>query len=130
MLGELVKIVGIERNVLDGMVAVNVDELGDLGALCSIDPFDQRDAKVAKVNAPDFHAGVRVVGAHIVDPIDELAAFHLDVEPCPPLDAPCRTGVGDVVNLLQTRHECIPLLLDQMHKKFGNFETKRRCVTV
>ena len=101
---ELLEVVGVVGDVLAGMIAVAIDELGDLRLLGAVDALDQSDAEVAVVDAPDLHAAVGVAGADIVDAVDQRAAFDLDVEPRPLLDGARGTGVGDVIDLLDERH--------------------------
>ena len=86
------------------MVAVALGETGHLRALGPIDAFDQSHPEASEVDAPELHARGGIVGAHIVDPVDERAALDLDVEPRPPLDRAFLAGVGDVIDLLEMCH--------------------------
>jgi hypothetical protein len=101
---ETIEIVAIERHVLARVIAVPLDEARDLRLLAPVDALDERDAEVAVVDAPDLHAAVGIVGPHVVDAIDQRAAFDLDVEPGPSLDRSALARVRDVIDLLELRH--------------------------
>ena len=98
---ELVEVVGVVGDVLARVVAVALDELGDLRLLGTVDALDQRDTEVAEVDAPDLHARVGIVRADVVDAVDQRPALDLDVEPRPLLDRAGLDGVGDVIDLLE-----------------------------
>src|SRR5689334_20584475 len=83
LLAEALEVVAVVRDVLARVIAVPLDEASHLRLFASIDAFDERDAEVAIVDAPDFHAAVGILGLHVVDAIDQRATFDLDVEPCP-----------------------------------------------
>src|SRR5688572_15019298 len=105
MLAEAVEVVTVVGDVLARVIAVALDEASHLRLLAPIDAFDERDAELAVVDAPDLHAAVGIVGAHVVDAIDQRAAFDLDVEPRPLLDRAFRAGVGDVIDFPEVRHD-------------------------
>ena len=98
MFAKALEIVAIEGDVLARMIAVALDEARHVRLLAAIDAFDERDAEVAVVDAPDFHAAVGILGAHVVDAIDQRPAFDLDVEPGPLLDRAVLARVGDVID--------------------------------
>ncbi len=107
---ERVEVVAVVGDVLARVIAVMLDEARDLRLALAVDAFDERDAELAVVDAPDLHAAVGVVGPHVVDAIDQHAAFDLDVEPGPLLDRAARARVGDVVDFLEMRHGSLPVV--------------------
>jgi hypothetical protein len=96
-----VQIVAVIRDVLTRMITVSLDEIRNLGFLGAIDAFDQCDAEVAKVDAPDFHAAVRISRARVIDTLYQGAAFHNDVKPGPFFDAAVFDGVRNMIDLSQ-----------------------------
>ena len=110
---ERIQVVAVVGDVLAGVVAVPVDEGRHLRLLRPIDAFDERDAEFAVVDAPDLHAAVGVAGPGIVDPLDQDAAFNLDMEPGPAFDRARFNCVSDVVDLPQVGHRDIsfPIML-------------------
>jgi hypothetical protein len=78
-----------------------LDETGDLGFLCAVDAFDQCDAEITVINAPDLHAAVRVTGTRVVDALDQGAAFHFDMEPCPLFNVALFNGIGNMIDLFE-----------------------------
>src|SRR5690606_10447945 len=104
VIAECVEIAARERNVLARMIAVALDELRDLRLFAPVDAFDERDAEVAVVDAPQLHAAVLVVRAHVIDAGHERAAFDLDMKPGPLLDRALRARIGYVIYLRQMRH--------------------------
>ena len=108
VLDERIQVMAVVGDMLAGVVAVLLHERGHLGFLQAVDAFDQSDAEIAIVDAPDLHAAVRVVRTGIVDSIDQGAAFDLDVKPRPALDCAGLHGVGDVVDLSQVGHFQLP----------------------
>ena len=81
-----------------GMIAVPFDKECHRRFLGPINALDQCDVEVAVGNIQDFHAAAGIVGQGIVDPLDQGAAFNLDVEPGPALDRTMFHCVCDVVH--------------------------------
>ena len=92
-----------------------VNKFGHLRLLCPVDSFDERNAELAVVDAPDLHAAVEIVGPDVVDPVNERAAFDFDVEPRPLLDGAAFAGVGDVVDFLQHVEQLNQLYIKCQH---------------
>src|SRR5436190_6050758 len=107
MLAEALEVVAIVGDVLARVIAVALDEASDLRLLVSIDAFDERNAEVAVIDAPDLHAAVGILWLHVVDAVDQRAAFDLDVEPGPLLDRALRARVRDVIDFPEVRHDSL-----------------------
>jgi hypothetical protein len=116
MLLESLEVVAIVGHVLARVVAVPLDEARDLRLRAPIDAFDERDAEVAVIDAPELHAARRISRAHVVDALDELAALDLDVEPRPLLDRAGGAGVRDVIDFTQERHDGPPSIRTPLYR--------------
>ena len=104
MLDERVEVVRVVGDVLARKIAMHINKLGDLRLHRPVDPLDERNTKLAEIDAPDLHRRIWIAWAHVVDPIDQRAALNLDMEPGPLFNLTFGTCVGDMVDLLQVRH--------------------------
>jgi hypothetical protein len=101
---ELLEVVGVVGDVLTRVVAVPVDELGDLRLLGAVDALDKGHAEVAVVDAPDLHAAVGVAGTNVVDAIDEVPPSTSMWNHAHFSMVPAAHAYGDVIDLLDVRH--------------------------